>query len=886
MNNEKGCEFCRRYGLPVLPVRPAIMQKGDCLPVLSNDITVPVAADGGAEYTIRLMRRGYLYILAERSQHWINYYVTGDGYFYPLPEDGSVPPRVESGEIKPCITRPAELATASLVTLPVNPAGMTNGIFWFAWSEEMWTPAVRRRYEEAAWRSRYMQKFDMDAWLISHHAQQALPFSRLSSCVAEYSPRLRSSGLKNWTPSPLKTINSHSAGDLQQAADALNAGKGAILVLADPVGVATEISALVHYRMQQDIAADPVLSRGIELQTMLGSIELSIRNYFYLSAETSDEKFEQQIRYGRDTPSGPVFPNPDVADRMHVLNEFNRANLVDEWWQSGYEKYIDRSKADAFSEMLKEWLTEYDNSTVIPATRMYLAWLEAPVMADYFVQHFDPDCAHSGGRYIQTVAKVLEGMGDKGGVVSFIDRQLYQEPLSRENFLLRAAFFNHDAWIAQVDAEAKTGGPDWWLNMSWDRLADGAKEFSSHFASAILVGLEKLSLLWSAAMMKSVDLMVKGTPVRFAVAILAMQGKAFSVVTVASGTKNYIRAMTTGMAGMLEMSSKSGGQLYNAMKRLADRLVENLSENTSQRTQLPRIIDVQATKALSALPVKQRLAKLGTVIVREDDMVRMLFPKSTGSAVAQLEGMSAAQVSTAMATKGIRFGGTVFSVYFQWMVLHYGLEKSGLPAGGKAQAQFAANVSMAVASTAEALKMAMTPLMALELPPVASAIRNGVMNIVRSRIWGALGYAGGMVYAGIEMVDGGVYLFDGKLSIGIAHLINGLGVGMMTFGGGSRISLAILLRFSLSEALLSSSQLAAFFLGPWGIFVGMLLALGAGAWLLSHTRNDIQTWLLSTQWRQVPPGEDNIPAIWPNQRMEKDSYMSLTTQGGSHDESF
>ena len=29
-----------------------------------------------------------------------------------------------------------------------------------------------------------------------------------------------------------------------------------------------------------------------------------------------------------------------------------------------------------------------------------------------------------------------------------------------------------------------------------------------------------------------------------------------------------------------------------------------------------------------------------------------------------------------------------------------------------------------------------------------------------------------------------------------------------------------------------------------------------------------------------------IPAIWPNQRMEKDSYMALTAQGGSHDESF
>ncbi|HBM2871514.1 TPA: hypothetical protein LU182_004709, partial [Enterobacter hormaechei subsp. xiangfangensis] len=138
------------------------MSPNTCLPCPRTVQT----AEGGAEYTARLMRQGYLYILPERSPRWINYYVTGDGYYYPLPEDGSVLPDLERGERKPCITRPQELATASLVTLPVNPPGMLNGIFWFAWSEEQWTPAVRRQHEDPAWRSRYMQPFDMDAWLM------------------------------------------------------------------------------------------------------------------------------------------------------------------------------------------------------------------------------------------------------------------------------------------------------------------------------------------------------------------------------------------------------------------------------------------------------------------------------------------------------------------------------------------------------------------------------------------------------------------------------------------------------------------------------------------------------------------------------------------------
>ncbi|WP_426816735.1 toxin VasX [Winslowiella sp. 2C04] len=57
MSNAKGCQFCRRYGLSVLPVRPAVMEKGDRLPTPPGSITV--AAEGEADYTARLMRQGY-----------------------------------------------------------------------------------------------------------------------------------------------------------------------------------------------------------------------------------------------------------------------------------------------------------------------------------------------------------------------------------------------------------------------------------------------------------------------------------------------------------------------------------------------------------------------------------------------------------------------------------------------------------------------------------------------------------------------------------------------------------------------------------------------------------------------------------------------------------
>ena len=309
--------------------------------------------------------------------------------------------------------------------------------------------------------------------------------------------------------------------------------------------------------------------------------------------------------------------------------------------------------------------------------------------------------------------------------------------------------------------------------------------------------------------------------------------------------------------------------------------MKELPERSLEKISLPRIIDVQEAKALAALPVKERLAKLSTAMLTEDELARMLFPKSLGSSVAQLSGMKPGTLATEMAAKGMTFGGTVFSAYFQWMVLGYGVKESGLPSGGKAATVFAANASMAVASTAEALKLAMTPLMRLELPSTVSMIRNVMMKVVGAEIWRLFGLGGGLVYAGVEVFNGVAGIKEGNYSVGIAHLINALGVGMMAVGGGSDITVAIISLFGVSDATLAGS-VAAFFLGPAGIFIGMLLVLGAGAWLLSHSRNDIQTWLLSTQWRQIPPGESDIPAIWPNAQMEKGGYMALNAQGGTH----
>lgn len=877
MYTQKGCSFCRRVGLPILPVRPSVMEKNDCLPALPGSITVPVAAEGDTEYTARLLRQGFLYIWDEYVRGWINYYVTGDGYFYPLPKDSSVTPRLASGEMKPCITHPEELATASLVTLPVMPAGMPNGIFWFCWSEEQWTKAVRQRYEEALQQGlpHDMQRFDMDAWLMTHSGPQALPFSLLPDTVAEYNPGLARSTMKTWTPCPLKATDHHSAADLQKAAETLHAGNGVLLVLQDPVAATMEISALTDWRMDQAFTSNPRFKRGIALTSMLGSIEQAMRIQFEHSAEVSDERAERRVRYGTETPAGPRFPAPEVADRLHDLHEESRADRVDEVWLNQYEKYIDRAQQQVFIQSFVASLTDYNQQVIVPVTRMYLNWLESRTMKDYFIRHFDTACVHSGARYIQTVCKCLTGMTDKKGVMDYIDQQLNQAVPTQDNYLLRAVFFNHDAWIARSDAEIKTG-KDWWATLSWDRLADAGKEYSEKYSGVILLGLEKLSYLWQAPLMKSIGLMMKGTPVRFAIALLAMQGKMFIPVTVQTGTKHYVNAMTRGMAGLLEMNGRTGGQLYSAMRKEAMLMLRNMPEGTVNAA-LPAIIDVDAARALSTQPKAERLAKLKTVLRSEDEIVEMLFPKSMRSALARAQGPAGSEMAKEITRHGLPLAGSVFSAYFQCMVLHLAWEKGGWPGEMKEQVRFASNAAMASAAVMEVLKRVLTPLAQLELPSVASSMLNPVLKFVSASAWGWIGYGAGMIYAMLEFYEGAVDINNRQFDTGIAHLISGLGVALMTAAGGKAITVQLLLWAGFSEMALGGSALLTFILGPAGLLIGALLILGSGAWLISQTRNPVQDWLLSMKWRRIPEGENNIPAVY-SEKHELEAYQALSKE--------
>ncbi|MCM6998073.1 hypothetical protein M8N42_10605 [Enterobacter asburiae] len=440
MSTQKGCKFCTRYGLPLLPVRPAVVARDDALPLLPGSVTIPAVAKGETAWTGRLLREGYLYIWSESGNRWINYFVTREGYYYPLPENGDVPPDIANGKAKPCVTQPEELASASLITLPVKPLGMKNGVFWFCWSEVEWTPAVRTKHEDASYRIQYMQRFDMDAWINSGKADQVIAISALTETVAEYSSEGKNSSARIWSPAPWKAATTFEALLIKKSADKLYPNKGAMIVLQDPPAVLQDLSAVIDYELQKNVYKKAEYQRELALASAITGLKESMNRQFERDAIEKNESRERNALYG---PFG-YSVNGDVPDNMYtsIGDRKVKSEAARKW--AKYEQYYEPSQVADFQKKFNQVLQQYNDSVVSPRTEMYLEWIKGSVLLGYFKHNFDTQELKSGIEYVQTLNYCIAGMQDKVGVIRHFNDLLSGTPTDVTNILARALILNQD----------------------------------------------------------------------------------------------------------------------------------------------------------------------------------------------------------------------------------------------------------------------------------------------------------------------------------------------------------------------------------------------------------------------------------------------------------
>lgn len=170
------CAFCGRVGLPVLPLRYAVVPS--YMPGIVTDATTwaklgtglkgkPPEGLKGHRYALRTLRKGFVMVYFGSSL-WHTYAVTASGLLRKL-ADPDDPDFKTDREMTPACLREGHNVPASFITIPPIPVGGKRALptkFWIAFSDVPWTRRVRQKYEgagAAGARTGRMQEFSTDA---------------------------------------------------------------------------------------------------------------------------------------------------------------------------------------------------------------------------------------------------------------------------------------------------------------------------------------------------------------------------------------------------------------------------------------------------------------------------------------------------------------------------------------------------------------------------------------------------------------------------------------------------------------------------------------------------------------------------------------------------
>ncbi len=859
MSTEKGCKFCIRHGLLILPVRPAVVAKDDRLPPLPASIEVPAEAKGETAWTGRLLREGYLYIWTESGNRWINYFATSGGYYYPLPENGDVPPDISSGKVKPCITQPAELASASLITLPVKPAGMKNGLFWFAWSEVEWTDAVRKKHEDAGYRSQYMQRFDMDTWIKSGQADQVLPLVQLSETVAEYSSKAGSSKVKEWSIASWKVVKPLEGVNLLQAANKLYANKGAMILLQDPAAVLQDLSTLINYELQKEIYEKPAYQRELVLSSAITGLKTSLIRQFERDFIDKSENEERAAIYG---PYGFNTPGP-LPDNMYThINDAKMKSAVARKWAE-YEQYYEPAKVAEFQESFDDLLTRYNNIIVSPREDMYLTCMKSNALLGYFQHNFDIAELSSGIDYVQTLNYCVAGMQDKIGASRYFQSLLVGKPTDVTNILARALVLNQTALATKLE-EGVQDSVDL-FTLPWSFVADAFDTTITRIKdqSAGVMGIF-FGLMAGPITAKLQSALESKEMFHIVVSMGGFTNKAIVSYEKTGTYKQFVTEVVGKLAKDSGLYGKANGDRLRTYisKELRRLRIDGLPMEGTETKRFLVMIDIDKVNELKTLPPKARAIALSKLLRATGEVEAEQFTRWQG-------GVQRGMTKTGQAMPfalGVVSG--ILQTVALWKTASY--KVSTLTAGQpEAWARFWAGV---VAVSSISLGVIETGIRQFSLFSKTASKLNVLssekflkwINVAGKR----LGVLAGVIAVGFDSYH--AYDEYQKGHVGLAW-----GYGLSAASG-----------LWLTIAILSTLPVI-------GTAIATIILIGSAIYLAIYNQDNIQKWLEQCLWRKIPVNknesvelqeehkkyeEAGLP-IWPTMQMEMDELTLALGEG-------
>lgn len=477
---ERTCdESCPYYriGLPVVIARVALLPSGVPVKELPEDMLRAAHPDhtriapGDMRYGLRLPRAGYLYKVDENLGEVEGFRITEDGYFFPLD-------RAPGGEGPPPCDNIVHRADASMIS--IANANRARKPVWFALSDTEWTDEVCQAHlADADLRARHMTRFEVKQWLDTQEHPSALRVRDLSRYVYEYSwdDTFNVRHKLEWSPAAPR--GGLSEGQLvEMRANVLLPEKAAVIALPDPVGLASDLAALMQYRAEQFANShDAATRRRLAVCQAIDDIEFVVKEDAEndLTDKVERQAREWEVEQWRSNHARPANPAKAAQIRSGLTAERLNKKVDDTW-----KKYVDRFDSQA----RREWRDQhnaafqaFNDEDIVPLAQAHRAWMESDCLKAWLDGNHDDKDAQSGAAYVGAVALCIGSSQDKGACLD-----LYTEWLEAEvddNPLQRAFAYNQTS-IREEVRTAITRSVDW-QGVPWDALADRFQVIASQY---------------------------------------------------------------------------------------------------------------------------------------------------------------------------------------------------------------------------------------------------------------------------------------------------------------------------------------------------------------------------------------------------------------------
>ncbi|MBU3009748.1 T6SS effector BTH_I2691 family protein [Cobetia amphilecti] len=544
------CRFCNKGGLPILPLRYAVACTDDNIPFprapvlrgpFGEGVTDVATLPDGQDYTLRLMRAGFLYVYNEIRGSWAGYVVTEKGYLYPYVTEilhqtlVTMNPSKSEGKIDDLIQPPMMCLEFSCKKnsnhqypgrfISIPDADKADNIF-IAFSDTAWTKRVWHEHATNAKvgysnisRRDQMRKISLAEWR-NGQAKHAATINTFTQYVAEASidntfdlnlkegSSLDSNGLGS-SIYPINGLAGNVDGLISWAnkqADSYESMPALMVGITDPIGISSDLNEIIKKRIET-WAEEPIRMRKHKTALMIASLQRAVENG--IEDEVSEGRKKISAFFGLLFPAHAGVMSGDGSVNIESYNSsVNNAGYIPEEELEGlhkeaWSKYLDMYDEEARSNYLEEeyasQLMEFEDNIISPLDSAYISWLKSSSLSTSFLCNHDDSDLESGSCYTAAIYSLISGAIGRKEVSDFILECFHKDPEEHTEVFVRGLMLNQQelikSWV-EIAGQGHTpyGGWDAFVNQFYSTFKDKMIAYTAANINSSMQVLQRYSM--------------------------------------------------------------------------------------------------------------------------------------------------------------------------------------------------------------------------------------------------------------------------------------------------------------------------------------------------------------------------------------------------------